>query len=98
MPTHLVLCHRAGQTTISKLEHVPVPPLGDYIRLYELLASACGAFVSPTTVGIALNTAHIANDEEALEACQRLEGELGLPCEDPVRHGMDRVARAISNA
>ncbi len=44
MPTHLILCHRAGQTHLTTLQHVPIAPLGDLIRLYEDLGAACGLF------------------------------------------------------
>jgi len=87
MPTHLVLCHRAGQTHLTMMPNVPVAPLGDLIRLYEDLASVTGLFPRPTTVGVALNTSHIESDDEALAACQAIEAEVGLPCVDPVRHG-----------
>jgi len=87
MPTHLVLCHRAGQTHLTMMPNVPVAPLGDLIRLYEDLASVTGLFPRPTTVGVALNTSHIESDDEALAACHAIEAEVGLPCVDPVRHG-----------
>jgi len=95
MPTHLVLCHRAGQTSISTLPDVPIPPLGALIRLYEDLASVSGIFPRPVTVAVALNTAHVTSDAEALVACEKIEGELGLPCVDPVRHGPDRIVDAL---
>lgn len=95
MPTHLVLCHRAGQTTLTTLPQVPIPPLGDFIRLYEDLGSACGTFPTPVTIGVALNTAHLSSDDEAEEACRRIETEVGLPCVDPVRHGPERLVDAI---
>ncbi|MDR3692663.1 MAG: DUF1611 domain-containing protein [Fimbriimonas sp.] len=91
MPTHLVLCHRAGQTHLTTHPEVPIAPLGDLIRLYENLASACGLFPSPTTIGVALNTSHVKSDDVALDECAALESELGLPCVDPVRHGPDRL-------
>jgi len=91
MPTHLILCHRAGQTSLTTLPNVPIAPLGDLIRLYEELASVHGLFPRPATVGVALNTAHVESDEEALSACRELEQELGLPCVDPVRHGTARL-------
>ena len=95
MPTHLILCHRAGQTVLTTLPEVPIAPLGDFIRLYEALATACGIFIQPVTVGVALNTAHIESDVEAREACERIEKELGLPTVDPVRHGTSRLVDAL---
>ena len=95
MPTHLILCHRAGQTGLTTLPHVKIPPLGDFIRLYEALAEACGTFIRPATVGVALNTAHIEDNAEALAACVAVEAELGLPTVDPVRHGTGRLVDAL---
>jgi len=95
MPTHLILCHRAGQQHLTTMPHVPLAPLGDYIRLYEDLASCCGLFPRPVTVGVALNTGHVQSDVEALDACTEIEQELGLPCVDPVRHGPSRLVDAL---
>jgi uncharacterized NAD-dependent epimerase/dehydratase family protein len=91
MPTHLILCARAGQTRLINVD-VPIPPLAKLRTLYEDLAEACGAFARPRTVGIALNTFHIADDAEARAACDAVERELDLPCDDPVRHGSARLA------
>ena len=95
MPTHFVLCHRAGQTRLARVEHTQIPPLREYIGLYESLSSACGTFPTPTTIGVALNTSHMASDSEANRACARLSSELGIPCVDPIRHGMTEIASSI---
>lgn len=94
-PTHLVLCHRAGQETLWRVPEVKIPPLLDVIRLYEEVASACDTFPRPKTVGISLNTFHLTSDEEALAACNKIEEETGLPCVDPVRHGVHRFIDAL---
>ncbi len=94
MPTHLVLCARAGQTHLQNAD-VAIPPLGRIATLYEAIGEACGAFGRPRTVGIALNTFHIADDLAARAACDAVERDLGLPCDDPVRHGATRLAAAI---
>jgi len=94
-PTHLILCHRAGQTTLSSFPEIAIPPLDQYIALYESLASACGTFPRPKTVGVALNTFHVKHDEEAFTACESIERELGLPCVDPIRHGPDCLVDAL---
>jgi len=94
MATHLILCHRAGQTQLTTLPF-PTAPVGDLIRLYEDLGSCCGIFPRPSTVGIAMNTGHIVSDEEALRVCQEMEQEVGLPCVDTVRHGPDRLVDAL---
>jgi uncharacterized NAD-dependent epimerase/dehydratase family protein len=87
MPTHLILCARAGQTHLVNAP-VEIPPLSKLRRLYEDVAEACGAFKRPITMGVALNTFHLSDDEEALAACAKVAAETGLPCVDPVRHGV----------
>lgn len=94
MPTHLVMCHRAGQETLFRTPDMHIAPLKDLIRLYEDVAAACGTFPRPKTVAVALNTFHLESDEEARAACQATEDELGIPCVDPVRHGPERLVDA----
>lgn len=94
MPTHLVMCHRAGQESLFRMPDVKIPPLRHLIQLYEDLASACNTFPRPKTVGVALNTFHLAPDE-ADAACRAIEDDLGIPCVDPVRHGPNRLVDAV---
>ena len=94
MPTRLVLCLRAGQTHLRMAEHIPIPPLGTYIRLYEDLAEACGTFPRPSTVAVAVNTAGMS-DVDALAELDRIEAEVGLPTVDPIRQGPGRLLDAI---
>lgn len=96
MPTHLVLCAREGQTRLQNAD-VEIPSLDRLIALYEAIGEACGVFARPQTVGVALNTFHLKDEAEAREACDAVERTLGLPCDDPVRHGMVRLARKITD-
>lgn len=93
-PTHLILVHRVGQTHIRTYPHVPIPPLTEVVRLYETVASAGGAFAPAPVVGIALNTAHIS-DEQSRESIAQVERETGLPCTDVVRYGADKLIDAV---
>ncbi|MFM9157339.1 MAG: DUF1611 domain-containing protein, partial [Dolichospermum sp.] len=47
-PTHLILVHRAGQTHNHNNPHVPIPPLPEVIKMYEILASGEGEFAKVT--------------------------------------------------
>lgn len=85
-PTELILVHRAGQKHIRNLPHVPIPPLGEVVKLYESVAQAGGAFEAVRVSAIALNTFHLSQ-EEALEAIEQVKQETGLPCSDVVRFG-----------
>lgn len=93
-PTHLILCHRAGQTHLRRDPSIAIPPLKDYIRLYEDLAEVCATFQRPSTVAVALNTA-AETPADADDACRKLEDELGIPVADPVRHGPERLLDAL---
>lgn len=94
MPTHLVLCHKAGQTALRRHPEILIPPLAAYCRLYEDLAEACGTFPRPKTVGVALNTSHLGA-EEALIAMAKVADEVGVICTDPVRFGASALVNAV---
>lgn len=93
-PTHLIMCARAGQTTLARYSDFRIPALRPYIRLYEDVVEACGTFARPKTVGIALNTHHLGPDE-ARAAAAEIEDDTGLPTVDPVRDGAGRLVDAL---
>lgn len=95
-PTHLILVHRAGQTHIRNLPHVPIPPLPEVIKLYEVVAFAAGAFGAVKVVAIALNTGHL-HEAAARDAIEQVKKETGLPCTDVVRFGGDLLVDSILN-
>jgi uncharacterized NAD-dependent epimerase/dehydratase family protein len=94
MPTHMILAHRAGQTSISRSAWVPIPPLNQVSKLYEDLAHACGALPPAKVVGIALNTYGLS-DEEAKQAVDLTAQETGLPTTDVIRFGSAPLLDAI---
>ena len=96
-PTHLVLCHKAGLNQLQRASDVEIPALSKVIRLYEDISEAAGAYQRPVTVGISLNTSHILSEEVAKEACDRVQQEVGLPCVDPVRHGVEKLFEPIGS-
>lgn len=92
LPDALVLCHRAGATTIDDYPETPIPPLPALIDLYERTSAA----VRPAPVrAIALNTRTLATDAEAREAIARVAAETGLPVTDPVRFGAEPILDAV---
>ena len=93
MPSHLVLCARAGQTRLLGLD-VAIPSLVRLARAYEDLGEGVGAFPRPRTVAVALNTFGLS-DDAARAACDAVERDLSLPCDDPVRHGAARIAERV---
>jgi uncharacterized NAD-dependent epimerase/dehydratase family protein len=93
-PTHLILVHRAGQTTISRHPEITIPPLRDVVRLYETVATAGGAFAATSVVAIALNTRHLS-EQSAQQAIEQVAIETSLPCTDPVRLGAELLLEAV---
>ena len=93
-PTGLVLVHRAGQTHVRNHDHVQIPPLPEVIRLYEMVATAGGAFAPVRVKAIALNTGHL-DSSAAQKAIEQVREETGLPCTDAVRFGGDLLVDAV---
>jgi uncharacterized NAD-dependent epimerase/dehydratase family protein len=93
-PDGLILCHQSSREYIGDYREAAwlrIPPLSEYIRLYELIGSA----VHPTRViGISLNTFDLS-DEAARNACEAATRETGLPATDPVRFDPAPLLRAI---
>lgn len=92
-PTHLILCHRAGQTETARAG-VAMPPLREVARLFEAVGSVAGVDPGPKVVGVALNCGHL-DDDEAARALAETELECGYPTVDVVRQGADRLLDAV---
>ena len=93
-PDALILCHQTSRQYIGDYREAAwlrIPPLSEYIRLYETI----GAAVHPTRViGISLNTYDLG-DEEARRACEAATRETGLPATDPVRFDASPLLEAV---
>jgi len=96
-PDALILCHQSTREYIGDYRQAAwlrLPPLTDYIRMYE----AMGSVVHPTKViGISLNT-YDMTDAEARRACEAAARETGLPATDPVRFDPAPLLDAIVSA
>jgi len=92
--THLILCHRADMNTLRNPTHVKIPPFKDFIKLNEDLTGVCGSLTPAKTVGIALNTSRIS-EEEAIAMIERLEKETGLPVTDVIRFGAEKLGKPL---
>jgi uncharacterized NAD-dependent epimerase/dehydratase family protein len=93
-PDGLILCHQSTREYIGDYRPaawLKIPPLKEYIRLYETI----GSTVHPTKViGISLNTYDMA-DEAARRACEAATRETGLPATDPVRFDAAPLVDAV---
>lgn len=93
-PDLIVLVHRAGATHFEGYPDVALPSLPQLIEAYELV---CRPLRPARVAAVALNTSQLA-EGEAREAIARTEEETGLPADDLVRFGPDRVLDALLTA
>ncbi|MGH7509302.1 MAG: DUF1611 domain-containing protein [Gemmatimonadales bacterium] len=83
-PDGLILCHQPSREYIGDYREAAwlrIPPLSEYVRLYETIGSAVH---STRVIGISLNTYDMP-EEAARHACEAAARETGLPATDPVR-------------
>jgi uncharacterized NAD-dependent epimerase/dehydratase family protein len=96
-PDALILCHQVTREYLGDYREAAwlrIPPLTEYIRLYETIGSA----VHPTKViGISLNT-YDMTDADARRVCEAATRETGLPATDPVRFDPSPLVDAVVSA
>jgi len=91
-PDALVMCHEAGREAIHGYESFDIPPLSEYVDIYERLAAP---ITDASVAAGMLNTRHL-DDDAAAAAMAEYGDALGVPATDPVRHGVpDGVLDAI---
>jgi D-glutamate N-acetyltransferase len=98
-PHAMVMVHKPG------LEHhdfdhradarFPIAKLPEFIRLHETVA---GLVAPSKVVAVALNTMLYPSDDDARRVIDEIAAETGLPTDDPVRFGADRLWPAIREA
>jgi uncharacterized NAD-dependent epimerase/dehydratase family protein len=93
-PHAYVLCHLAGLKVVDDDDRFPMPPLPELVELHERIS----LLARPAKVAaVALNTRLL--DEEAARAAIAAAGEeTGLPTDDPVRFGPERITRSVLEA
>ena len=88
-PDALVLCHEPTRRHMRGLPEYPLPELE--VCMETNLAAARLTNPAAKFVGAAINTSSL--DDAAAESClAETEERLGLPCVDPVRTGVARIA------
>jgi uncharacterized NAD-dependent epimerase/dehydratase family protein len=90
-PHALVLCHLAGSTEVEGYPGHPLLSLGELVELHERIALPRRRAV---VACVALNT-RLLGEEAARAAIARAEAETGLPADDPVRFGAERLLAAV---
>jgi len=84
----IVVCHAINRESMRGIKNRALPSIADTIALN--VTSARVTNPQAQVVGITLNTSSVS-DGEALDICRTIELELGLPCVDPMRHGVDSI-------
>jgi D-glutamate N-acetyltransferase len=95
-PHAMVLVHKPGLAE-HDFDHLPeasfpIAPLRPFIDLHEKVA---GLVAPSKVVAIAVNTSLISDPDEARRTIEAIAAETGLPADDPVRFGGERLWAAI---
>ena len=92
MPDGILICHEPSRKVNDY--GTPLPTLTEAIELHK---SVMKPFREVDIIGVSLYTAELSEDE-ARTAIKEAEEETGLPVDDPVRFGSDKLGNAILNA
>jgi D-glutamate N-acetyltransferase len=94
-PHLYVLCHEVGRTVVEGDPTAsPIVSLSELVDLHERMSLKLRA---ATVACIALNSSNVS-EQEAREAIAAAEEETGLPTDDPVRFGAEKLLDAVLNA
>ena len=98
-PHAMVMVHKPGLAT-HDFDHrpdvsFPIAKLPGFIALHEQVA---GLVAPSKVVAMALNTSLIPSDDDARRVIAEIAAETGLPTDDPVRFGADRLWPAVREA
>ena len=98
-PHAMVLVHKPGLVE-HDFTHLPdasfpIAALPPFIELHERIA---GLVAPSKVVAMALNTSLYPSDDEARAIIESTSAETGLPADDPVRFGADRLWPAVRDA
>lgn len=95
-PQAMVMVHKPGLTG-HDFDHLPeasfpIAALPPFIELHERVA---GLVAPSRVVAVALNTSLYPDDDDARRIIEEIAAETGLPTDDPVRFGADRLWPAV---
>jgi len=98
-PHAMVMVHKPGLAA-HDFDHrpdvsFPIAKLPGFIRLHE---SVAGLVAPSKVVGVALNTMLYPDEADARRVIAEIAEETGLPTDDPVRFGADRLWPAVRDA
>ena len=98
-PHAMVMVHKPGLAE-HDWDHLPglsfpIAKLPEFILLHETVA---GLIAPSKVVAVALNTMLYPSDDDARRVIDEIADQTGLPTDDPVRFGADRLWPAIREA
>ncbi len=91
-PDALVICHALNRDHMRALPGRPLPSLEQVIEMNLTAARITNPDVK--VIGVSVNTSSVSEDE-ALAYCNSVTEQLGLPCVDPIRHGVGALVEAL---
>ena len=95
-PQAMVMVHKPGladtTSTTCPRRRSRSPTLPGFIELHERIA---GLVAPSKVVAVALNTSLYPDDDDARRIIAEIAAETGLPADDPVRFGADRLWAAV---
>lgn len=91
-PDAFVLCHDPSRKTIEYFPDFPIPALGDAVAQYTTAGRVTNRAIR--CVGISINSSTLS-DVAWRDYSARVENELGVPVCDPMRGGVDAIARQL---
>lgn len=92
-PDALVLCHEPGREHMRGLPGRMLPDLAACLNANLFAAKLTNPDVE--AVGVALNTSRLGA-QDAERACREVSDALGLPCQDPIRDGVELIVDRLT--
>ena len=92
MPDAMVLCHEVGREVVHGYESFDLPPVPEYVDLYESLAAPVAE--AEVAAGM-LNTRTIESDAAAQEAVDAYAEAIDAPASDPLRFDLTESIEAL---
>jgi uncharacterized NAD-dependent epimerase/dehydratase family protein len=92
-PDALVLCHEPGREHMRGLPGRALPELAACLEANLFAAKLTNPDVE--AVGVALNTSRL-RVQDAQRACREVSDALGLPCQDPIRDGVQLIVDRLT--
>jgi uncharacterized NAD-dependent epimerase/dehydratase family protein len=92
-PDAFVVCHQAGRTHITGWPDFELPTIREVIERTMDIGKQTNKNIR--CVGLSINTSKL-NEQEARDFLASLENVFGLPATDPIRFGVENIAKALS--